>query len=157
MNTLKCALFAAAIVLPGLAISDASAQTPAKIYAQDLVNRTLAQHPELNALTFHVTPPNSADNIIIASNVAPFGKKADEDDLSVIAGKIVQEPNKAGDRFGVALPLINASGKTIGALNVGFHYKVGDDTSGFLKKAEVIRNELSRSIPSEAKLMESLP
>lgn len=158
MNILKFLLVAAATTwLTFVGGKGVHAQAPAKIYAQQLVDETLAKHPELNALTFHVTPPNSGDNIIIASNIAPYGKKADEDDLAVMAGKIVQEPNKAGDRYGVALPLVSASGRAIGALNVGFVYKKGDDTTGFLKKAEAIRDELAVKIGSEAKLMVPMP
>jgi len=126
----------------------------AESYADALVQRTLAGHPELNAVTFHVQPPNGPDNIIIASNIATIGKKADADDLSVMAsGKAIQELNKAGDRFGVELPLLNRDGKLIGVLALGFAYKAGDDKSGFLAKAEAIRNELAARIAGEARLM----
>jgi len=67
----------------------------------------------------HVTPPNSADNVIIASNFGRIGKKADADDLEVIkTGKPKMEVGKTGDRFSVELPLQDVSGDTVGALAV---------------------------------------
>ena len=52
------------------------AQTGWEIYAQKLVDETLAKHPEVIILAFHVTPPNSKENVIIASNIGRIGKKA---------------------------------------------------------------------------------
>jgi len=46
-----------------------SAQTPSKLYAQQLVDKAVARHPDVVVLVMHVTPPNSADNVIIASNI----------------------------------------------------------------------------------------
>jgi len=54
-----------------------------KIYAQELVDRTVAQHPDLRAVMLHVTPPNAADNVVIASSIGRIGKPADNDDLDV--------------------------------------------------------------------------
>ena len=126
-------------------------QPQGKIFAQKLVDETAAQHPELLVLVMHVTPPNSSDNVIIASNIGRIGKKADEDDLRVIhTGKTNLEVNKAGDRFEVELVLQDASGKTIGALGTVFPYKAGDNKADFQKKAEKIRGELRKQIPTAA-------
>jgi len=151
MRSFKACLLATALTLSTASVL---AQNPTQSYADLLVQRTLSSHPELSAVTFHVQPPNGPDNIIIASNVAPYGKKADQDDLSVLAtGKPIMEPNKAGDRFGVELPLWNRDAKVIGVLALGFVYKPGDDKSGFLAKAEQIRNELAGRIASETQLV----
>ena len=56
-------------------------ETRAKNYAQSLIDRALAKHPKVTTLAMHVTPPNSPDNMIIASNFGRIGKKADDDDL----------------------------------------------------------------------------
>jgi len=63
----------------------AQVQVPVKIYAQELVDRTVAQHPDLRAVVMHVTPPNAADNVIIASSIGRIGKPADADDREVLA------------------------------------------------------------------------
>src|SRR5216683_887981 len=100
----------------------------AKNYGQALIDRALARHPEVATLAMHVTPPNSPDNVIIASNFGRIGKKADDDDLAVIkTGQPKAEIGKNGDRFSVELPLQDVSGDSIGALAVAFPYKTGDD------------------------------
>ena len=79
-------------------------ETRAKNYAQALVDRALTRHPEVATLAMHVTPPNSPDNVIIASNFGRIGKRADDDDLAVIkTGQPKSEVGKNGDRFSVEL------------------------------------------------------
>src|ERR1700687_4798300 len=96
-------------------------ETPAKNYAQSLLEQALARHPEVATLAMHVTPPKSSDNVIIASNFGSLGKKADEDDLSVLkTGQPKMEVGKKGNRFSVELPLQDVSGDTIGVLAVAF-------------------------------------
>ena len=131
------------------------AQTPKKTYAQHLIDQAIKRHPDVLVLAMHVTPPNSPDNVIIASNIGRIGKKADEDDLAVIKTGVPKlEVNKTGDRFEVELPLQDASARRIGALGVVFPYKAGDNKSGFQKKAEAIRNELGRRISHIDNLVE---
>lgn len=132
-----------------------SAQTLGKTHAQKLVDETVAKHPDVLVLAMHVTPPNSSENVIIASNIGRIGKKADEDDLRVIrTGKPNLEVNSTGDRFEVELVLEDVSGKTIGALGVVFPYKAGDDKPEFQKRAERIRDDLRKQIPTLASLFE---
>src|SRR6202030_3048502 len=91
-------------VLGWVQSAPAQTQPGKKIYAQKLVDETLAKHPEVVILAFHVTPPESQENVIIASNIGRIGKKADEDDLRVIrTGKPNLEVNAAGDHFEVEL------------------------------------------------------
>ena len=55
------------------------------------------------------------------------------------------------------LPLRDTANKTIGALSVGFRYHSGDDQKAFLSKAEQVRDELQKLIPSVEKLVELDP
>src|ERR1700681_4983539 len=127
----------------------AQTQPGKKIYAQKLVDETLAKHPEVVILAFHVTPPKSQENVIIASNIGRIGKKADEDDLRVIrTGKPNLEVNAAGDHFEVELALKDATGKTIGALAAVFAYKEGDDKEKLHQKADAIRLEVEKQAPT---------
>ncbi len=142
-------LLLAALALP------ASAQTPARIYAQELVDKAVARHPELVVLAMHVTPPGSGDNVIIASNIGRIGKKADEDDTSVLkSGRPRLSLNKTGDHFEALMPFLDANGRQIGALGEVFAYKQGDDKDALAKKAEQIRNELARRISHVKNLLE---
>jgi iron complex outermembrane receptor protein len=46
--------------------ASADVSVPVKIYAQELVDRTVAQYPDLRAVVMHVTPPNASGNVIVA-------------------------------------------------------------------------------------------
>jgi hypothetical protein len=129
-------------------------QETKKIYAQKLVDETLAKHKEVVIMAMHVTPPGKNENVIIASNIGRIGKKADEDDLRVIeTGKPNLEVNKKGDHFEVELVLQDQSGKTIGAVGIVFNYEKGKEPE-FQKKAEQIRDEMKEKTPTRAKLFE---
>ena len=130
------------------------AQEGKRIYAQKLVDETLAKHKDVVVMAMHVTPPGKTENIIIASNIGRIGKKADEDDMRVIeTGKSNLEVNKKGDRFEVELVLQDQSGKTIGAVGIVFMYEKGKEAE-FQKKAEEIRDEMKQKTPTLTKLFE---
>jgi hypothetical protein len=132
----------------------ASGQEGKKIYAQKLVDATLAKHKEVVIMAMHVTPPGKNENVIIASNIGRIGKKADEDDLRVIeTGKPNLEVNKKRDHFEVELVLQDQSGKTIGAVGIVFSYEKGKEAE-YQKKAEQIRDEMKEKTPTRAKLFE---
>ncbi|SIT47790.1 conserved exported hypothetical protein [Paraburkholderia piptadeniae] len=132
----------------------AYAQSTAPIFAQQLVDKALAAHPELTVLALHVTPPAAADNIIIASNIGRIGKKADDDDLSVLnTGKPRIEMTKSGD-LSVEVPMHDHGGQTIGVVGETFRYHAGDDKSKTVELAEQVRDELASQTPSLAKLFE---
>jgi hypothetical protein len=144
---------ASCLILVALAAS--AQESGKKIYAQKLVDAALASHPDVIILVMHVTPPKSSENVIIASNIGRYGKKADEDDLRVInTGKPNLEVNKKGDHFEVELVLQDIHRKTIGALGVVFNYKDGDDKAARQQQAEQLRDELRKQIPSREKLFE---
>src|SRR5260370_3245 len=125
-----------------------------KMYAQKLLNQTLARHKDVVIMAMHVTPPGKTENVIIASNIGRIGKKADEDDLRVIeTGKPNLEVNKKGDHFEVELVMQDQSGKTIGAVGIVFNYEKGKEAE-FQKNAEQIRDEMKQKTPTLAKLFE---
>jgi hypothetical protein len=132
----------------------ASGQEGKKIYAQKLLDETLAKHKEVVIMAMHVTPPGKTDNVIIASNIGRIGKKADEDDMRVIeTGKPNLEVNKKGDHFEVELVMQDQSGKTIGAVGIVFNYEKGKEAE-FQKNAEQIRDEMKQKTPTLGKLFE---
>jgi hypothetical protein len=148
-------LFAVLVVLGGTQFAGSQTAPAKKTYAQKLVDETVARHPELLVLAMHVTPPNSSDNVIIASNIGRIGKKADEDDLRVIqTGKPNLEVNKTGDRFEVEMVLLDRSGKNLGAVATVFAYKEGDSKSKLASQGKKIRDELRKQIASKDKLFD---
>lgn len=151
MMRIAVILFATSVAWP----LHAETTAPERIYAQELVNQTVKKHPDLLVAAMHVTPPNETENVIIASNIARIGKRADAEDLHVIrTGETLAKVNKNRDRFEVELLLLDASRKPIGALAIVFPYKTGDDPAMFRTRAEMIRDELAAKIPQLSKLME---
>jgi hypothetical protein len=131
-----------------------SAQEGKKIFAQKLLDETLAKHKEVVIMAMHVTPPGKPDNVIIASNIGRIGKKADEDDMRVInTGKPNLEVNTKGDHYEVELVMQDQSGKTIGAVGIVFMNEKGKEQE-FLKKATQIRDEMKAQTPTIARLFE---
>ena len=133
----------------------AHAAPSTKIYAQELVDRTIAKYPDVVVMAMHVTPPKGTQNVIIASNIGRIGKAADEDDLRVVKTGVPNlAVNKAGDRFEAELVFRDANARPIGALGIVFNYKAGDDKAALQSRAEAIRDELARRISHTANLME---
>jgi hypothetical protein len=142
------------LVFGSALIASRQGQEAKKIYAQKLLDETLAKHKEVVIMAMHVTPPGKTENVIIASNIGRIGKKADEDDLRVIeTGKPNLEVNKKGDHFEVELVLQDQSGKTIGAVGIVFNYEKGKEAE-FQKNAKQIRDEMKQKTPTLAKLFE---
>lgn len=153
MKTMNLILTVLAVLC--FAVPPAShAQSDKKIYAQQLLDDSLARHKDVVIMAMHVTPPGKTENVIIASNIGRIGKKADEDDLRVIeTGKPNLEVNKKGDHYEVELPIQDQSGKTIGAIGIVFNYVKGKEAE-FQKKAVEIRDEIRQRTPTLEKLFE---
>jgi hypothetical protein len=126
--------------------------TKAAPFAQKLVDEALAKHPEVILIAIHAQPPNHK-NLIVASNFGRIGKIGDEDDLRCIrTGKSNLELSSTGTHFEDELVLLDASGKTIGALGVVFNYKAGDDKAALAKIAEQVRDEMKTQLPNKSTL-----
>jgi len=52
--------------------------------------------------------------------------------------------------------LLDQNGNRIGAVGIVFNYKAGDDKTKLAKKAEQVRDEMAKQIPSKDKLFEPL-
>jgi hypothetical protein len=145
-----------AMLAIGLAAQTKTSAKP-PIFAQKLVDDALVKHPEVIIIAMHVTPPGKTDNVIIASNIGRYGKKADEDDMRVIeTGKSNLELNKAGNHFEVELVLQDQSGATIGAAGIVYNYKPGDDKAQMEKTAEQIRDEWKAQLPNKEALFKPI-
>jgi hypothetical protein len=124
------------------------------IFAQTLVNEQMSKHPELLVLGMHAPEPGAKESHMIASNLDRIGKEDDEDDLAVAKErKTILAPNmKEPDKFEVAVPLKDSSGKVIGSLSTVFKYAPGDDELKMHQAALAIRDEVARKIPNVAAL-----
>jgi hypothetical protein len=124
-------------------------------YAQKLTERTVKAHPDILVMMIHATPPRGAYNVVIGSNIGRFGKRADEDDLRVIEkGSTNLEVGGDNDRFETELPLLDRSGKRIGALGLVFSLKPRADKEALHRHGLAIRDEVARAIPNNAALFQ---
>lgn len=116
-------------------------------FGQALVERELSREPRLVTIAFHVALPER-DNQIIASNFGRIGKAADSDDQRVIASStILQEETNNGQRLAVELPLLDRSGRTIGALSTSFLTGPGPGEKAIAYRSALrVQHDLSRSI-----------
>uniref|UniRef100_UPI0035CC68BD hypothetical protein n=1 Tax=uncultured Sphingomonas sp. TaxID=158754 RepID=UPI0035CC68BD len=121
---------------------------------QALVERTIDREPGLVTLALHVALPGR-DNRIIASNFGRIGKAADKDDAHVIADSAtLREVTNAGRRLAVELPLLDRTGKTIGALSTSYLLVAPRDKAAAYAQAVALRDSLARRIASLESLVE---
>jgi phosphate transport system substrate-binding protein len=140
------------------AVDETGVRIPTKIYAQQLVDEIAARAPELLVVAMRVTPPKSSANVIVASNIGRIGNASDADDLRVIeTGAPRLEPAADGTRFRIELPLRDTSGATLGALDLTLPSKPHADRALLQRKAEQIRDGLSRRILNAANLFDPYP
>src|SRR5258706_1668313 len=157
INKARFATIAALAMMAPLA-AQAQVAVPVKIYAQELVDRTVAQHPDLRAVVMHVTPPKRSANVIIASSIGRVGKPADADDLQVITtGTTRVEMDQGNKRIEVELALRDVGGETDVALGLVWRYPVGGNHAEFERTANAIRDSLARRILNLANLMDPYP
>ena len=128
-----------------------------KMHAQKIVEQVYAKHGDLNLIGMHVKTPDREHPTIIASTFGRIGKKTDEEWAVLSNGKIGTEVKAKGKRFGVQLPLADASGKPIGAMTIGYPLKPGEDKDALVAKAIAVRDEIQALIPSVQSLVELDP
>lgn len=134
-----------------------------KIYAQELADRILREHPELISVTLQGTPPGAAKDVytmFAGSFPERIGNGSDPDDIEVILKGITildprwHRPNDPVKKFVTLTPLRDAQGENIGLLvlaykNNGANAKTDDE---FYAASMKLRQEIQQSIPSFAAL-----
>jgi hypothetical protein len=129
-----------------------------KIYAQKLVDQTIAKHPELRQIGLHSIPPNSSESMIIAINdPKKVGKKSDPDDLEVMkTGKPSVEIIDRKQVYDLGFPLLDRSGKIVGVAVMEIKLSAEKSKESALKRGKIIQEELRKEIPSKEKLFEPI-
>jgi iron complex outermembrane receptor protein len=123
---------------------------PGKLnYAQSLVDRISARHPELLQVDIHAVPPGSQASVIVAAkDRSRVGKPSDPDDIEVArTGQPRVEINRVGNNnVEVEVPLLSVTRETVGAIELTFPYVAGTDRDALLQKANDIADEFRRRI-----------
>jgi hypothetical protein len=129
----------AALLVAAAFCAPLHAQIPVKIYAQELVDETVARHPGLLAVVMHVTPPKGTGNVVIASNIGRIGKPGD-DRLTI-----------GGDAQAVEVALRDAVGENIGTLELVWQSR------GASGNSDRVRDAIARRILNTANLLDPFP
>ena len=148
-TALWVALFIAA--LPVLSSTQTKTQ-PGKTFAQNLVEATLAKHPESDEIGISANTSRGCIGIASTDKSDVGGKCEKEDSEPMRTGKPVVEKEKDG--FDVSLPLHDSTGMIIGAVGVGFKSVPGQTEASVTEQARKIAAEMESQIPSKAKLLE---
>jgi hypothetical protein len=125
-----------------------------KTYAQQLVDKLAADHPDLLRVALHVTPPKKSDNLIIPCNLPErIGRKSDPEDLQAMR---MGQPIllKEGENFDVTLPLHDAAGRTIGAIGLTFKPRPGEQDPAATRRARAMAGQIEKQIASAEQLFQ---
>jgi len=139
----------------GLAAQSAAEKTPDdRIYAQILVDQTVAKNPDLTFMSMHAVAPHKKESAMIACNAGPCGKKDGDEETSVVSTlKPILRPRPGHpEEFEVLLPLTAAPGTVIGVLQLVFKQRTGTDESVYYARASALRDTLASKIPSRPSL-----
>lgn len=134
-----------------------------KIYAQELADKVLRDHPELISVTLQGNPPGAAKDVytmFAGSFPERIGNACDPDDVEVIVkGITILDPRwrRTTDpvkKFVTLTPLRDTSGENVGLLvlaykNDGANAKTDDQ---FYAMTMQLRQSLEKDIPSFAAL-----
>ena len=137
--------------------SQAQAQTtiPVKTYAQELVDRTVAQHPDLRTIAIYATPPKTSASLVLASNIGLIGTAAGSEDADVATSGKTRVVETANKRLEIELPLHDLAGLTVGTL--ALTWTQPGSRAALEKKSTEIRDGLARHILNTANLLDPYP
>jgi len=136
-----------------------SAQIVEAHYAQYLVTSEMSLHAELQKMGVHVIPPNALDEIIVACSVpSKIGKKSSPADLEEErSGKSFVKMVTEGSFYDLALLLSDQKSRAIGAVVMELPFSAASSPEDAVHKAEAIRDEMQRQIPSREALFNDAP
>lgn len=126
-------------------------------FAEYLVMKEKAMHPEIQKLGMHATPPGETQSAIIANNLPDkVGKVSAPSDLQIVAAGKPQAVKKDGfwDTF---VPFHDGSGTTIGFLIMEVPFSTAKVPDGAIAVGVAIRNEVEKQVPTKATLFGPAP
>ena len=129
-----------------------------KIYAQRLVEETLAMHPEITGLEIATTPPTKSQCITIASNESKgIGEKCDKDEFTAMKTNkpfVEKEMENGKEVYDVTVPIHDVDGKIIGTAGIDFKPDPKQSDPQVTEHSQRIAKELESKVKSKEKLFE---
>lgn len=134
--------------------------TPApRIYAQKLVEETLAAHPELMGFELAATPPGKTQCVTIASNETKgIGEKCDKDEFTAMKTNkpfVEKEKENGKEVYDVTIPIHDTNGKIIATAGIDFKPETNQSDAQVTERSQQIAKELESKVKSKEKLFES--
>jgi hypothetical protein len=130
-----------------------------KIFAQKIVEDTVAAHPEISGLEVSTTPPNKTDCVTIAaSDPGETGEKCDNEDMTAMKTNTpsVEKETEDGKKiFSVTVPIHDLSGNVIGTAGIDFPRNSDAEQEKVTERAKQIGVELEAKFKSKEKMFES--
>ena len=130
----------------------------AKIYAQKLVNETLAAHTEIMGLEISAVHPKKNECTTIASDEElGIGEKCDQDEFEVMKTDkpFADKTTEHGKEFfDVNVPVHDANGKVVAIIGVDFKPDHKQTAAQATEAAEQIAKEIEAKVSSKDKLYE---
>jgi hypothetical protein len=131
-----------------------------RIFAQKIVDDTLAAHSEIEGLELSATPPNKTDCVTVASNdPKEIGEKCDKEDVTAMKTNspfVEKETEKGKKIFAVTLPIHDRSGHIIGTVGIDFRRDSESQEAKITERAKQIGAELEVQLTSKTKMFESV-
>ena len=130
----------------------------AKIYAQKLVNETLAVHSEIAGLEISAVHPKKDECTTIASDEElGIGEKCDQDEYSVMKSNkpfADKTTDNGQEFFDVNVPIHDANGKMMAVVGVDFKPDPKQTAAQATERAQQIAKEIEAKVSSKEKLYE---
>jgi hypothetical protein len=144
--------------------SVAASAKPAKVqvdapFAQQLIVKEKAMHPEIQKLGLHAVPPGQTQNVIIASNLPEkIGKVSAPSDLQLVAaGEPQAEKIDKEGYWDTFVPVHDHNGTTIGFLVMEVPFSTTKTHDGAIDVGTSIRNEVQKQAPTLESLFAAAP
>ena len=165
LHSSKLSFLVLLVLLATLCATAASAQTSQlptpKIFAQKIVNETLAAHPELQGLEISSAYAQKDKCQTIASDEAKgIGENCDQDEYTAMESNkpFVDLATDEGKKFyDVNIPIHDASGKVIAIVGIDFKPDPKQTEAQASEQAEKIAKEIEAKVPTREKLFEPQP
>src|SRR6516165_10819633 len=146
------------VFLGGVASSDQTLHLPtAKIYAQKLVNETLAAHPDIMGLEISAASIEKGCSTIASDEELGIGEKCDQDEYTVMKSNqpFADKTTEHGKEFfDVNVPIHDANGKAMAIVGVDFKPDPKQTATQATERAQQIAKEIEAKVPSMEKLYE---
>ena len=156
----KLLALGAALLIAGSLGSVAQTAASPKIFAQKLIEETLAAHSELTGLELAATPPGKSHCVTIASNETKgIGEKCDKDEFTAIKTNkpfVEKEKENGKEVYDVTIPIHDATGKIIATAGIDFKPEPGQTDAQVVQRSVQIAKELESKFKTKRQLFEPI-